>query len=357
MVETKNPQRHLRTLLALVFACMSTATMADVLDKPAVMSARASSLVQLSVTRAGNRLVTAGERGTILLSDDNGQSWRQAGVPVSVALTRVRFVDDKNGWAVGHSGVVLATRDGGETWNKQLDGKAAAQIELAAAQSEAGNESRRTTDAQRLVQDGPDKPFLDVHFSDAQHGIVVGAYGMAFRTEDGGRTWTSIMGKLAAGNGRHLYAILVAGDTLYLFGEQGTVLASGDKGNTFSRVEFPGKGTLFGALSTGDAIVAYGLKGNVFRSNDGRNWDKVELPPVSMTAGTGLGKNGMLLADEAGQLYRSDDGGRHFKPVSRTLPMTDLAQAADGALLGSSVRGMVRLDNNSNNSDNKEGRK
>lgn len=99
----------------------------DVLDQPARLSERAVSSVLNAVVLAGTRLVAVGERGVVLLSDDNGRSWRQAGsVPVSVALTDVHFVSATHGWAVGHSGVVLHSDDGGETWMRQLDGNQAA---------------------------------------------------------------------------------------------------------------------------------------------------------------------------------------------------------------------------------------
>ncbi|WP_316887408.1 WD40/YVTN/BNR-like repeat-containing protein [Ralstonia flatus] len=340
------PARRLGWFLPLAVACCLGSAKADVLDQPAVASERAATLVQLSVARAGSRLVSVGERGVILLSDDNGHHWRQAKVPVSAALTRVRFVDEKNGWAVGHSGVVLATHDAGESWSKQLDGMRAARLELDAARREDGDASRRAADASRLAEDGADKPFLDVQFSDAQHGMVVGAYGMAFRTEDGGHSWYSVMGHLAAADARHLYAIVKTPDALLLLGEQGTVLASADGGNHFGRVGFPGKGTVFGAVSSasGRILLAYGLKGNVFRSADaGANWERVELPPVSIMAGARLDTGGFLLVDESGQIYLGDNEGRQFHVVQRRAPMTDITLTVDGALVGSSVRGPVRF--------------
>ena len=51
----------------------------------------------LAVATVGNRLVAAGERGIVLLSDDGGASWRQARVPVSVSLTALQFVDGRTG--------------------------------------------------------------------------------------------------------------------------------------------------------------------------------------------------------------------------------------------------------------------
>ena len=53
-----------------------------VLSQPALMTPKALGTAQLAVARAGQRLVAVGERGTVLLSDDHGQSWRQAKVPV-----------------------------------------------------------------------------------------------------------------------------------------------------------------------------------------------------------------------------------------------------------------------------------
>ena len=164
----------------------------DVLEMPARLSERAKSAVLNAVALAGQRVVAVGEMGIILLSDDNGLTWRQAkAVPTSVTLTNVRFATGSMGWAVGHSGVVLKTTDSGENWVRQLDGKQAAQIELAAAdaamQSNADTGARRQRDAQRMVEEGADKPFLDVYFFDEQNGLVVGAYGLIFANAEGGK--------------------------------------------------------------------------------------------------------------------------------------------------------------------------
>jgi photosystem II stability/assembly factor-like uncharacterized protein len=234
---------------------------------------------------------------------------------------------------------------------KQLDGIAAAKLELAQAMAESAAPAarRRLVDAERLVADGADKPFLAMHFFDARRGLVVGAYGLAFGTEDGGQSWQSWMGRLSMANGRHLYAIHVAAGGLYLAGEQGMFLASTDSGVTFSKIEFPGKGTLFGAVSTqsGQVLLAHGLKGNAYRSEDGaKSWQKVEMPPVSLVAGIRLANGDWVLADESGQLLRSDDEGKHFKRVSLAHPvvLSSLVEAADGTLVGSGVRGAARIE-------------
>lgn len=342
--------------LALLVMSGASAAATDVLDAPAQMSARAGSLVQLAVACAGSRLVSVGERGVILLSDDSGKTWRQSKmVPVSVTLTRVNFADARTGWAIGHGGVILGTQDAGETWVKQLDGNAAAKLEL--AQAKAGNSGvgaspvteRRLVDAERLVADGADKPFLAMHFFDVRRGLVVGAYGLAFGTEDGGQSWQSLMGPLSMANGRHLYSIHTVPGGLYLAGEQGMLLASMDSGVSFSKIDFPGKGTLFGIVSSksGQVLLAYGLKGNAYRSADAsKSWQKVEMPPVSLVAGLRLINGDLVLADESGQLHRSDDEGQHFKrvPLDRPVVLSSLIEIADGTLVGSGVRGTARIE-------------
>ena len=88
------------------------------------------------MARAGERLVAVGERGRIILSDDNGVTWRQVHSPTSVTLTHVTFATPVDGWAVGGMGIVLHSADGGLSWTKQLDGIQAADIALAAANAD-----------------------------------------------------------------------------------------------------------------------------------------------------------------------------------------------------------------------------
>jgi len=98
----------------------------------------------------------------------------------------------RQGWMAGHSGVVMHTADGGESWTTQTDGVALAKAALTQAQSlpdNAAGRERSIKQAQRLVDEGADKPLLSICFADAQRGMAVGAYGLAATTDDGGKTW------------------------------------------------------------------------------------------------------------------------------------------------------------------------
>ena len=319
----------------------------DLLNSPAPENPQAIRAVLLDVTRAGDRLVTVGERGLVLTSTDNGRAWQQAKVPVSVALTRVRFADARQGWAVGHSGVVVHSADGGVTWSRQLDGLAAAQLELQAAA--LTSDERRKNNAERLVSEGADKPWLDLLFTDAQHGWLVGAYGLFFSTEDGGLTWKSRMGDIDNPGGLHLYAIRKLGDELYIAGEQGALFQS-DADGRFHRLQTPYQGSFFGLSVSGEGnLLAYGLRGNAWRrSVMAGDWQKISLGnEVTLTADLLTAAGGLLLlADEAGRLSLSRDDGVTFKPLTVNAKgyVAGLAQAADGALIVASGRGVQRIE-------------
>jgi photosystem II stability/assembly factor-like uncharacterized protein len=126
-------QALLAPTMASTTVAFATAALSGPLREPATMTPRAARAVLTRVVLAGDRLVAIGERGMVVLSDDGGRQWRQARVPVSVTLTSASFADTRQGWIAGHSGVVLHTSDGGESWSLQTDGVALAKAALAQA--------------------------------------------------------------------------------------------------------------------------------------------------------------------------------------------------------------------------------
>lgn len=317
----------------------------NVVVQPAVIGPQAMHAVLQGIARAGTRLVAVGERGVVLLSDDNGEHWRQAPTPVSVTLTAVQFVDERNGWAVGHAGVVLHSRDGGEHWALQLDGVRAAELEQDAA--EQAGEPTRLAAAERLVADGADKPLLALHFSDARHGLAVGAYGLAFSTDDGGAHWQSLMGRIPNSGGLHWYAVARQGQHLYLAGEQGALVRSEDGGQTFEALQSPYEGSYFAAavMPSGRLLVG-GLRGKLFASDDqGASFQPLPTAvPASFNAITLVGQR-VLLLNQAGQLMQSGLGAFTPRPLpfDTSMPLTAIAEAADGSLVGVGFNGPQRL--------------
>ena len=328
---------------ALVLAatsCIATGApvIPSVLNEPALQSPRALGAAMLAIARAGSRLVAAGERGTVLLSDDGGTNWRQASVPVQTTLTALRFVDERTGWAVGHLGVILKTEDAGQTWRKQLDGVQAAALMAQALRARGDEKLLRA--AQRYEEEGPDKPFFDVDFSDARHGVAVGAYNLAFSTGDGGVTWTPL--QLPNPKSLHLYAVRYAAGRLFIAGEQGLLIRSTDAGQ--EALPSPYKGSFFGLLPTrGGALLAFGLRGHAFRSTDGgTSWQKLETGvPVSLNAGLELPDGTLALLAQTGDLLSSRDDGRSFtRRAGDGVPAAGLAATPQGQFVLAGMRGL-----------------
>jgi photosystem II stability/assembly factor-like uncharacterized protein len=285
--------------------------------------------------------------------------------PVSATLTEIQFVDAQHGWIVGHYGVVLATADGGETWQKQLDGIQAAQLRLNDVQARKGNE-QELSEANRFVEDGPDKPFLNLYFSDARNGYVVGAYNFIFRTHDGGKSWLPWLHRLDNPMGLHLYGMAEADGVLMIAGEQGMLLRSTDGGEHFTVLDSPYEGSFFGVLAEPDgAFVVYGLRGHLFRSTDaGQNWIQLDThEEVALSAVSMLADGRLLVASQSGALLVNKNGpDSDFVPLPDlpALPLTSVMQSADGAVIVASLAGVrrfelpARIAMNSKNSSMKE---
>lgn len=258
----------------LVLGCLlaGTATAAEA-PLPAILSAKAAHSQLLDVARAGTRLVAVGERGHIVVSDDEGASWRQVAAPTRALLTAVWFSGDRNGWAVGHDSTILRTADGGLSWTLQshalfdqaaVDAELDAQLDSGSDQADVEGESRVASKAQRIGA-----PLMDVWFDAAgRHGFVVGAYGLLQESHDGGISWHDRSDSLGNADGWHINAIAATPrnpDALILVGEKGAAFRSTDGGNTFSRFAAPMESSLFGAIPVADATYAFGLQGRLYR--------------------------------------------------------------------------------------------
>jgi len=308
--------RH-RTRLALVAALAASGIAPvfvlaqldpnDSANKPAEIERLASSSLLLDLAVAGNRLVAVGERGHVLLSDDQGATWRQAkSVPTRVMLTAVYFVDAQYGWAVGHDETILNSADGGENWTR----------------------SHFAPEAQQ--------PLLDLWFANRVSGIAVGAYGAYFTTNDGGRSWSSAKfappqpagtdgprhdGESAPDEGElppdyHLNRIVGVGNRLYVAAEGGQLYRSDDRGASWRALPSPYEGSFFGLVPIrGNGLLAFGLRGHLYRSADaGETWSQLESHTTAMlTDGVAINDLRVVIGGLAGVLLVSGDAGETFK--------------------------------------------
>lgn len=292
----------------------ASAAKTPALERPAMASAKASRSLLQALAQAGSRIVAVGEYGHILYSDDQGQSWLQARVPVSVMLTSVHFVNAQEGWAVGHGGVILYSSDAGASWQLQRkDARNALDCD------DGGNAAPGSADNCNKSA----APLLGVWFSDNQNGFAVGAYGYFLVTHDGGSSWQDASAALNNPEGWHLNAIqgLPGSNTLFIVGEHGMLFRSQDRGASWQTLPAPFEGSFFGVSALApDMVLIYGLQGRLFASVDqGGSWRQVQSGVSSgLNAAARLSDGHVVVAGNAGVVLSAADARLNFITETRS---------------------------------------
>ncbi|WP_338923022.1 YCF48-related protein [Pseudomonas silesiensis] len=197
----------------------------------------------------GSRVVAVGERGSILLSDDQGVSWQPASVATqrNATLTAVVALDDKRLLAVGHDSWILRSVDAGSSWQ----------------------EIRYDADL--------GEPLLGIWTGGGDNIMAFGSFGKFYRSVDAGQTWTQQTLDI---DSAHLNSMDGGDDgRRMLVGEQGLVLRTADAGQHWQTLPAFYSGSLFGIVRlSADNWVTYGMRGHVFVSHDfGDSWTQIDV--------------------------------------------------------------------------------
>ena len=229
------------------------------------------------------RVVAVGERGNILLSDDQGGSWQPATVKPQrdLTLTALVALPDKSLLAVGHDGWIVRSEDEGANWSEvRFDGEIA-------------------------------EPLLGIWSAGGNRVLAFGSFGKFYQSGDDGRTWQAQ--PLEVGSA-HLNGMDGGTDgRRMVVGEQGLVLRSDDGGHSWYKLEPFYNGSLFGVVRLSpDRWVTYGMRGHVFVSQDfGQTWEPVKVGNQLPLYGHVLLPNdgGLLIVGAGSSVVRLDGKG------------------------------------------------
>jgi len=304
----------LSLFFSLFFSCIISANEIESFVDAEIEPLASKSLLLDIVVVDQKKLVAVGQHGNILISTD-AINWQQAAVPIQSTLTSIYFVNVLQGWAVGHDATILHTSDGGYSWEIQQ------------------------------YKPEKEKPLLDVTFKDEFNGIAVGAYGMFYRTIDGGKHWTNefhseflsvddaaYISQLKGQDEEayrdeiasilpHFNRIVQDGRTSYLVGEIGLIAKSNDFGIHWQKFDEIYQGSFFDLARTHQGnLLVVGLRGHIFRSlKNGTPWGLIQSSTTALLNSVVLTDDDrIIIIGNNGVLLVSDDDGISYKKEIQT---------------------------------------
>lgn len=192
-----------------------------------------------------------GDTGVILKTSDGGVKWVTVNAPISVNFSKIRFVDDITGYVVGDKGTILKSVDGGESF---------------------------------FVIESPTTDNLrDLFVIDSRHTVAVGDNGTIVRTQDGS---SFVLVTQVGGNTHDLHGVYFFDNASgWAVGSNGTLLITNDGGLIWDNY-------LVTDVRTGQPVVTDLLSVAFYNLNDG------------------------LITGTDGSIYRTSDGGFTWASVS-----------------------------------------
>lgn len=210
-----------------------------------------------------DRLWSAGQVGQIWSSSDGGKSWQAQSSGTTRQLLDIAFADTQRGLVVGDFGTLLRTEDGGKTWSKiPLPEKIKLPPEVAEVvdPGDVVLSAISFGDADHVwiagefgvilassdggvtwqSQDSPVQTTLfGIFFADRQRGWAVGLENTLLRTVDGGTTWQKQEVEAPWGFTLSLYDVAVRGTYGWAVGNSGLLLNTNDGGESWHLVKVP----------------------------------------------------------------------------------------------------------------------
>ncbi|MFP5042564.1 YCF48-related protein [Parasediminibacterium sp. JCM 36343] len=220
-----------------------------------------------------------GASGTILNTTDGGSTWTSQSVGTN-NFNSVRFTDANFGCAVGNRGTIITTNNGGSTWNMQSSGTTATLYSVFFVSSTQGwavgagstgiilttIDGGSTWVAQTS---GTTASLSSVFFVSATQGWATGSGGTILTTIDGGSNWVA---QTSGTTNRVLSLYFVNATTGWASCGNGQILKTTDGGNTWvstnSNTTVNLSSIYFTSATQGWAV---GASGTILTTTDGGN--------------------------------------------------------------------------------------
>jgi photosystem II stability/assembly factor-like uncharacterized protein len=281
----------LTSLAALLQAGASSSRAAAAPEHTDTPLWRASHGLLLAITRADTRLIAVGNAGVVLLSDDEGNSWRIAKTPTDELLAAVVFPTPKEGWIAGQDELILHSTDAGETWTQQY------------------------------VKADADQTLFTIISIAPKHLFTSGAYDLILETEDGATWKESKIDNLD--DDYHLNCATARGNDVLVTGEAGHAFIRYAGAWTPIKIDYDG--SQFACLTgTDGTFYSFGLRGSAFKAAAGSpKWTRIDLETQeSIFGATNLADGKMALVGSNGSIRLLDPASGHVTALPQVSEKT-----------------------------------
>jgi len=295
----------------------------------------------------------AGSQGAILFYD--GTAWTVQGNDVKFKINAIKFINANYGWAVGDGGLNLYTTNGGGAWNPgpvvagnfnsvsvfdDSGGSGNYLIRICGA----GGVYFQTSDVSpggapaawtAAITPPPAVNLNGMDFSDASHGVIVGAAGTILYTVNGGSDW------FAAPGARTTKFTAVAHGAAVPGGNPETWIAVGENGAFWQSRNAVSVNAMWNPVTVNDvaAIDAttrfyVGTSGMILKETAGPTWAVLNSTTAqTLRAVAVVNATTVLTVGENDTMLVTDDGGTTWNPLPATgLPTqwNDITALVDG---------------------------
>lgn len=244
------------------------------------------------------------------------------------ALYAIDF-QDKYGISVGANGLILESKDGGNTWEQHLPSlteKAITDVSLGTNKGVMVGQQGLTLvkegdDKWHVIESVTDNRLLAVDLQESGVAVAVGGFGTVLLSNDFGNSWKPVdvdwEAMLDDFIEPHLYDVHISSNGhIYIVGEFGLVLRSIDVGQNWE-VLHKGESSLF-ALSMLDSgeVIAVGQNGTVLKSmHPETDWQTLSTGTRENLLGVWHNPQGEIVINGIRTMMHSSDYGLSWQKV------------------------------------------
>ena len=307
-----------------------------------------------------SRLIAVGNRSTVMISDDDGETWNlmfnPAGMNNSFVCQGIHFISESSGFINGSDLSILKTIDGGLTWNKKSLEDPGSGLPIVEdvefrngvngfATVDGGN-LFETTDAGEtwnLVIAGAQYALKQIVFADSLTGFIFSGNMNVLKTTDGGVSWNwEVLSDELPEQGFVDDCYFTNETTGFVFvivntpENTGNIYKTTDSGLTWSLVyddvsAYSGKFAFYNEGLGMAVCTTWGYQMKVLQTMDGgSSWNEISQSWIPNGAANSIiytSQTDALILGSKGMIFRTNDGGQGWQPAYSSLFSGEIFEA------------------------------